>query len=231
MPSITFTDPLALIGVFFVFLGIFLFLAGLNIIEIGKIIIKPGARTCIIGLLVLILGFVFLRPYLISYFSPVSPPSPTPTIEAATQAMFTPPIPPATAISVAATTAVPVNTQQPATQIPPSTAIVKYPPIIAGIKLLKSPTASGVIIYADISFQDLDGDAYNVTYNVLNTTAKGIKVENDPITSPANDQILGTSVRVKWACEAGGYVVTLNAIIQDKAGNESNPYPLVFDCR
>jgi hypothetical protein len=166
---------------------------------------------------------------------------------AATSALVISP-PTATALIVTSTnTAKPTITHQPSitpqttntlSLTPTSTSTLsiqptgaKYSPIITEIQTQRSSDSTGVIIYAYISFQDKDGDSYLVTYEVVNSTARGITVNDDSITASMQEQSVEATVRAKWQCLGKGYVVTLNAKILDRSGHQSNLYPLVFDCR
>ena len=44
-----------------IFLGIFLFISGLNIIKIEKVSVKPGLKTWVIGLILVIAGTILLE--------------------------------------------------------------------------------------------------------------------------------------------------------------------------
>jgi hypothetical protein len=64
MPDIPVPEPLGYIGAFLVLAGLFLFIAGLGIINIEKLTIQPGRKTWGIGLLVTFVGILFLIPYI-----------------------------------------------------------------------------------------------------------------------------------------------------------------------
>lgn len=105
--------------------------------------------------------------------------------------------------------------------------LVDTSPEILDIKTRKA----GLTIYADIYFKDDEGDAYLVAYELVNSTTKDIVIRDDAIAVPANDQISGTVATVTWSCFTRGYTVTLKARIIDKADNQSDPFPVTFDCR
>jgi len=104
-------------------------------------------------------------------------------------------------------------------------------PVITEIKTRKLGTSPNQIIYADIYFYDRDGDSNRVDYEVVGSAANIRKIEEDVIAISANEQIAGTFVTVQWDCLGTGYIVSLNAIVLDNKGNQSNKFPLVFDCR
>lgn len=64
MPDIPVPEPLGYIGVVLVILGIFLFIAGLDIINVERISIRPGKKTWGIGLFITFVGILFLTPYI-----------------------------------------------------------------------------------------------------------------------------------------------------------------------
>jgi hypothetical protein len=108
---------------------------------------------------------------------------------------------------------------------------IQYSPTITDIKTRKLGTSPNQTVYADIYFLDNDGDSNRITYEVIGSAANVRKIEEDLIAVAANEQIAGTFVTVKWDCLGTGYVVTLNARVLDNKGNQSNKFPLVFDCK
>jgi hypothetical protein len=64
MPDIPVPEPLGYIGVVLVIFGIFLFIAGLGIINVDKIFIRSGKKTWGIGLFITFVGLLFLTPYI-----------------------------------------------------------------------------------------------------------------------------------------------------------------------
>ena len=108
---------------------------------------------------------------------------------------------------------------------------IKYPPTIVDIQTRKLGTSPNQTIYADIYFHDNDGDSNRVVYEVIGSADNIRKIEEDEIAVSVNEQIAGTFVTVKWDCLGTGYIVTLNARVLDNEGNQSNKFPLTFDCR
>jgi hypothetical protein len=64
MPDIPVPEPLGYIGVVLVILGIFLFIAGLGIINVDKVTIRSGKNTWGLGLFITFIGILFLTPYI-----------------------------------------------------------------------------------------------------------------------------------------------------------------------
>ncbi len=60
MPEIPITTPFGYLGVFLSILGFFLIVAGLGILNVEKISVKPGRGTWIIGILIAIVGLGLL---------------------------------------------------------------------------------------------------------------------------------------------------------------------------
>ena len=58
MPSIPVNTLLGYIGVFLFFAGIVLCLCGLDILKLSIVTVKPSARTCVIGIIITIVGFL-----------------------------------------------------------------------------------------------------------------------------------------------------------------------------
>ena len=78
MPSIPVATPLGYAGVFFVIAGIFLVIAGLDILKIEKLI-ATGRKTWVAGLLLTIIGVLFLMPDISAALNPTATPLPVPT--------------------------------------------------------------------------------------------------------------------------------------------------------
>lgn len=80
MPSIPITTPLGYLGVFFTLSGFFLLLTGTGVISIEKVSVKPGRQTLIMGIIMVLVGFLFLSPVINETFKMLSStPTPTPT--------------------------------------------------------------------------------------------------------------------------------------------------------
>ena len=60
MPSINVATPLGYLGVLAIFFGIFLIVAGLDIIRLENIRVMPGTKTWVFGSVMAILGIFFL---------------------------------------------------------------------------------------------------------------------------------------------------------------------------
>lgn len=80
MPAIPVTSALSYIGVFSLIFGFFLVLAGLKIVRIEKITVASGRKTWVFGIVLVLLGIIFLFPDISSSFRESSP-IPTATID------------------------------------------------------------------------------------------------------------------------------------------------------
>jgi hypothetical protein len=103
-------------------------------------------------------------------------------------------------------------------------------PVIERIQTSLSSTPIGAVIQADIRFRDPDGDAYEVAYTVVNSSIPGLVVKPEQITSSPAEQAAGTDQILEWPCLGGNDIVSLKAVILDKAGHRSNIVPFVLDC-
>jgi hypothetical protein len=89
----------------------------------------------------------------------------------------------------------------------------------------------------NISFYDLDGDAYVIRYTVTESSIPDIVLADSPISSNPKMQIAGTVEPLtglvcenNWKAFFTGYSVLVSVSIVDKAGNQSNSYPLKYFC-
>ena len=78
MPEIPVSSPLSYVGVFLLISGFFLVVAGLSIIRVEKITVKPGSKTWGFGIVLVVFGAAFLLPEIIS--SLTQHPTPTPAV-------------------------------------------------------------------------------------------------------------------------------------------------------
>jgi len=80
MPEIPVSSPLSYVGVFLLISGFFLVLAGLNIVRVEKITVKPGSKTWGFGIVLVVFGAAFLLPEIISSLTQHPTPTPTATL-------------------------------------------------------------------------------------------------------------------------------------------------------
>lgn len=77
MPDIPVTSPLSYVGVFLLLLGFFLVLAGLGILTIEKVTVKPGAKTWGFGIIMAMLGTSLLLLDIWDLLPKIITPTPT----------------------------------------------------------------------------------------------------------------------------------------------------------
>ncbi len=79
MPKIPVQSALSYLGVFFLIVGFFLVLAGIDIVRVEKLTVKPGRRTWGFGILLALLGILFLVPDITDVLRQASGPAVTVT--------------------------------------------------------------------------------------------------------------------------------------------------------
>jgi hypothetical protein len=105
-------------------------------------------------------------------------------------------------------------------------------PVITDVKIREDKSSNGLIIYQDVYFQDSDGDAYYTDWQITSTTNPEAKVVNGTITSTNDQQKAGTFTTGTWTCGSGGaYSIKFWVTILDRAGNESNGFEYVINCK
>ena len=91
-----------------------------------------------------------------------------------------------------------------------------------------------MVINDDVYFRDLGGDADLIEYDLQSVVPdiSGVQVQNDSIDASSDQQIAGTYQTITWECGPTNkiYAVTLKAHIVDRAGNQSSPFSVVFNC-
>lgn len=103
-------------------------------------------------------------------------------------------------------------------------------PVITRVELTKNYANGDLIITQTFYFSDPDGDVNRVDYNILSTTRPDIQVEGGDIFIPGDEQRNGASFSGEWDCGSFGYSVTLTAVLTDRQGHQSAPYPYTMDC-
>jgi hypothetical protein len=149
MPQIPITSALGYIGVFFLISGVFLIISGIGVIKIEKVTIAQGRQTWALGLVLAIVGFLFLIPEVNNGIQSISP---TPTATATT-------IPTSTGVA-ATNTAIPTSTGIAAT----NTAVLQITP--ASLTVYNSP---GTVHLGDESKQGwttLSGSCSKIIFTV-----------------------------------------------------------------
>lgn len=107
-------------------------------------------------------------------------------------------------------------------------------PIFESITQREKNSGGQLIINEDIYFSDTDGDAYLIQYELVSISPdlSGIHVQNDSIEASSEQQKNGASKTITWECGSTNktYTVTLQAQIVDQAGNQSDPFNVIFKC-
>ena len=178
---------------------------------------KGNNRTAIIVAIIMTVGVIFaaLIPSIINI---VSRPTPSPA---------------------ATPTSIPIASVSPSPNPQPTSVAGKYAPVILDIKTEELGTAG--VLYFDIHFRDPDGDFTTVTYNAVSSTIpiSNLTISNYriPPSLSAQEADSGTVVKDSFTCwytttkNPLAYSVILDAIIEDSAGNKSDPYRFEFDCK
>jgi hypothetical protein len=199
-------------------LDVALFIAGVILLVVGIIGdveirgIKIGTDNPIARIILGLIGILFICVSLYIYFSPKTP-SPIST------EYFAPTLPSSQIVTISPS------------EPPSALTQVTHIPIIHKVVESEEYKAGDLYLNKDIFFSDVDGDAYSVTYELLSASIAGIEVNNDPIQSSPSEQAIGTYVTGTWDCQKiGSYTIVLKARILDRAGNQSEPVDLTFNC-
>jgi hypothetical protein len=106
-----------------------------------------------------------------------------------------------------------------------------HPPVIKSVVIREDFSQGYLILYQDVNYYDLDGDAYYIDWILMSTTKPGEKAVDGQIEDSVDDQKKGATFTGTWYCSGGTYTVTIRAIVLDRAGNQSNPYEYNLNCR
>jgi hypothetical protein len=99
--------------------------------------------------------------------------------------------------------------------------------------VVREDTSSGSLtIYQDVHFQDPDGDAHYMDWELISATADGVAVSDGTIEASSEEQMAGAITTGVWRCEQGeNYSATISGTILDRAGNQSNTVEYTLECR
>ena len=137
------------------------------------------------------------------------------------------------------------NSDDPATKTPayvieltlvqaaaPSSAAQGGIPVIKSVTLENDTTSGQLVILQKITFEDSLGDVNSVDYKIVSATTTGLSIQGGTIDIPADQQKSGTAVITgTWTCGGASYSVTLQAVLKDAKGNQSNPYEYTIVCQ
>jgi tetratricopeptide (TPR) repeat protein len=123
--------------------------------------------------------------------------------------------------------------QKPAPTKTPATAAANPDrPVIIWVTLRKDYSSNGSLeIYQDILFTDRNGDAIRIDYRIDSSTNPDVQVEGGTFDISSAEQKAGAKIIGQWSCGGGTYTVNLSAIVTDRAGNKSEPYPYTLECK
>lgn len=103
-------------------------------------------------------------------------------------------------------------------------------PRITRMTITHEVEGDATVVKQVFNFKDPEGDAKFLSYVVVQTNADHLSVSSSSISATKEQQIAGATKAGRWECGAGGYYVTLRAIITDADGNASQPKEYTVDC-
>jgi hypothetical protein len=104
-------------------------------------------------------------------------------------------------------------------------------PIIERVVLREVWRDNLLIVYQDIYFSDADGDAAQVDFTLLETTAEEVYVDDGIVSERPQEQQEGAVHTAIWTCHSGRHTVTLQVELIDQNDNRSAPYQFTVTCR
>jgi hypothetical protein len=104
-------------------------------------------------------------------------------------------------------------------------------PVIDRVELRYVTSAGTTIVYQDIYFHDGDGDVNKVTYEIKYITpGYSANIANGAVNVLPSKQKSGGMFTGQWTC-GGTYDIELLVTIYDRAGNQSNSFAYMMNCR
>ena len=112
----------------------------------------------------------------------------------------------------------------------PTFAVGSNAPLIIDITHDQQSSDNGSILFLQIHFQDAEGDAVLLDWELVASTLSGVDVDDDSINLPAAKQMAGATAIAVWECGNMSYTVVLSLSILDLAGNRSDAVEYSFKC-
>jgi hypothetical protein len=103
-------------------------------------------------------------------------------------------------------------------------------PVIRSVDLRTETSGNEMTVYQDISFQDADGDANKLNYDLLSATTEGLVVEDGAINVSPQEQKIRARITGTWNCGDGNYEARLRITLVDKKGNQSEASEYTIVC-
>ena len=110
------------------------------------------------------------------------------------------------------------------------TPVPSLAPVISNVRLRYDKTSNGMVVYQDIYYQDVNGDAYWLDYTLVSTTADSVTIKDGSTRSSSSQQKSGAVDTGVWTCGSGKYSVTLQITVLDEAGHRSNALVYTMNC-
>ncbi len=104
-------------------------------------------------------------------------------------------------------------------------------PILYSMKIRKDASIDDDLIYIDVRYRDLNGDAEYIDWMLEKSTTDDVFIYDSYLKDPKEKQINGSSFTGALYCLGEEQGVTLRVILYDKAGNESNPLEFELTCK
>ena len=116
-----------------------------------------------------------------------------------------------------------------------SNTLANQPPVIDRVEYEEDRSSGYLIILMKIYFQDVDGDAISVHYELIEGSPERDWQASDRRFSPSPAQKEGTFITARTHCGSSEVQVvdataTFEATISDQAGHQSNPILLNIHC-
>ena len=93
--------------------------------------------------------------------------------------------------------------------------------MIKSVQLREDTSSGKLVIYQDIYFYDEDGDANFIDYSLVSGPPDTYIIDG-PIEIESQKQKSGTVMIGTWKCGDAEYRITLQVMILDEIGNQSN---------
>lgn len=103
-------------------------------------------------------------------------------------------------------------------------------PVILDIQTRKASIETGMVAYAEVHFQDAEGDAVRLMVESAQGSPVPFQLQPEKITAPAEEQKAGAVHTIEWMCVGGGTTVALKAYLLDLAGHRSPIFQFFVTC-
>jgi hypothetical protein len=105
-----------------------------------------------------------------------------------------------------------------------------HAPVLKSVVIREDSSTGNLILYQDVSYSDLDGDADIIDWILVSSTDPKASVWDGKVENSVEQQKQGAIFTGVWNCNGMNSSTVIQAVLIDKAGNKSEPLEYDLIC-